>query len=171
MLVMAVVGDKLLLDVIIKAAVENIRSQSTNNIDFALKTIYIVHGILAETDLHPKDKSLQKKVESLKGEIKRELEKITANHELFDPYVKAASLLIAVRGSTYVSICEPTYVFIPHWVRECQEWEATLPRFSDEGRGYLALLIVPSPFIFITLGLPTHDTPTSPSKYIRRKSL
>ncbi len=97
MLVMAVVGDKLLLDVIIKAAVENIRSQSTNNVDFALKTIYIVHGILAETDLHPKDKSLQKKVESLKGEIKKELEKITANHELFDPYVKAASLLIAVR--------------------------------------------------------------------------
>ncbi len=86
-----------MLDVIIKAAVENIRSQSTNNVDFALKTIYIVHGILAETDLHPKDKSLQKKVESLKGEIKRELEKITANHELFDPYVKAASLLIAVR--------------------------------------------------------------------------
>ena len=29
-------------------------------------------------------------------------------------------------------------------------------------RGYLALLIVPSPFIIITLGLPTHDIPTSP---------
>ncbi len=85
------------VDLLIKTSVTNLKQISKDEAEFTLNTLSFVHGVLEEADLYAKDEKIKNRIFVLKEKIKKELEEISVDHELSNPYIRAVALLIAAK--------------------------------------------------------------------------